>query len=470
MLIRVLLLMEPGNLRSRIEGLLGEENTSVGVVATSDEMWPRLRSEEVDILIAHLPRIPGPPEDWVASLRRLPERPEILLLADEEDAHRRANLLAAGAYAVLNARLAPRELEAALRTIVRRMREEATERLKAARLDRWVDLGDFVSNSLAMRQVMATARRVAQSDATILLLGETGVGKERLARAIHRQSRRAAGPFLPLNCGAVPEGLLESELFGYEKGAFTGAARARRGYFELAHGGTLFLDEIGELPPHLQVKLLRTLEDRSVHRLGGERPVEVDVRIMAATNRDLEEDVHARRFRADLFYRLAVVSLTIPPLRERKEDIPALVTGYLEHFRRTFGSPARSVRADALEMLMAYSWPGNVRELINVIERAVLLTQGEEITPLDLPEAIRGEGSPSAGNGRSGLQDPSHLFRKPLKEARRALVEGFERDYLVQLLKETGGRIGLAARRAGINERTLYGLMRRHGLSKEAFR
>ncbi len=470
MLIRVLVLLESGELRSRVEALLQEENVASESLGKGEDLWQRLRGEETELLIAGLSRAPEPAEDWIASLRQLPERPEIILLAEEENPHRRAALLAAGAYAVLNTRLGADELAGALRTMLRRMREEATERLKAARLERPVGLGDFASVSLGMRQVMATARRVARSDATILLLGETGVGKERLARAIHRESPRSAGPFLPLNCSALPEGILESELFGHEKGAFTGASRARRGYFELAHGGTLFLDEIGELPPHLQVKLLRALEDRTVQRLGGERSTRVDVRIMAATNRDLEADILTRRFRADLFYRLAVVSLTLPPLRERREDIPDLIASYLEPFRRAFASPVRGVRPDAMETLMAYPWPGNVRELINVLERAVLLAQGEEIAPGDLPEAFVG-GVPG---GRPPAQDEAGIVSsmplKPLREARQDVVAAFEKDYLVRLLGETRGRIGPAARRAGINERTLYDLLLRHGLRKEEFK
>jgi DNA-binding NtrC family response regulator len=470
MLIRVLVLLEAGDLRRRVEALLQEEKVAVESLGKGEDLWQRLRGEDAELLIAGLSQAPSPPEEWVASLRQLPERPEIIFLAEEENAHRRAALLAAGAYAVLNTGLGGEELARALRTMLRRMKEDATERLKAARLERSVGLGDFVTASRAMQQVMATARRVARSDATILLLGETGVGKERLARAIHRESPRSEGPFLPLNCSALPEGILESELFGHEKGAFTGASRARRGYFELAHGGTLFLDEIGELPPHLQVKLLRTLEDRTVQRLGGERSTRVDVRIMAATNRDLERDIHARRFRADLFYRLAVVSLTLPPLRERREDMPDLIDSYLEHFRRAFASPVRGIRADALETLLAYAWPGNVRELINVLERAVLLAQGELIVPADLPGAIVGPMPREALPARDDGAVPGAAPLKRLREARQEVVAAFEREYLARLLRETRGRIGSAARSAGVNERTLYDLLLRHGLRKEQFK
>ena len=271
MLIRALLVLGPRELRRRVGTLLQMETVTFESLERVEDIWEKLRGEEADLLILGLDQLPRPPEEWIASLRQLPEPPEILLISEEEDPHRRAALLAGGAYAVLNADLGEEELAAAFRTLLRRVREDVTGRLKAARLERPVSLGDFASGSQVMSQVIATARRVARSNATILLLGETGVGKERLARAIHRESTRSAGPFIPLNCGALPEGILESELFGHEKGAFTGAIRSRRGYFELAHGGTLFLDEIGELPHQLQVKLLRALEDRTFQRLGGEK-------------------------------------------------------------------------------------------------------------------------------------------------------------------------------------------------------
>ena len=461
MLIRALLVLGPRELRRRVGTLLQMETVTFESLERVEDIWEKLRGEEADLLILGLDQLPRPPEEWIASLRQLPEPPEILLISEEEDPHRRAALLAGGAYAVLNADLGEEELAAAFRTLLRRVREDVTGRLKAARLERPVSLGDFASGSQVMSQVIATARRVARSNATILLLGETGVGKERLARAIHRESTRSAGPFIPLNCGALPEGILESELFGHEKGAFTGAIRSRRGYFELADGGTLFLDEIGELPHQLQVKLLRALEDRTFQRLGGEKTVRVDVRIMAATNRELEEEIRNNRFRADLFYRLAVVSLTIPPLRIRREDIPLLISGFLRDLRQKFGSTVQGIAPEAMGALISYPWPGNIRELMNVLERAVLLAPGPEITGADLPEGI--EGTPP-------LLPPAAQWNMGLREARQEVVAAFERDYLRELLRKTQGRIGAAARQAGINERTLYDLLRQYGIRKESFK
>jgi transcriptional regulator with GAF, ATPase, and Fis domain len=285
---------------------------------------------------------------------------------------------------------------------------------------------------------------------------------------VHAEGPRSGGPFLAVNCGALPEGLLESELFGHERGAFTGAERAHRGCFEMAHLGTLFLDEIAELPLHLQSKLLRVLEDRRIVRLGGEKPVPVDVRLIAATNRDLEEEVRARRFRADLYYRLAVVTLTVPPLRDRREDVPALVRDYFDHFRATLGRDVRSIHPGALAALVAYSWPGNVRELINVVERAVLLCPGHEVGRADLPRTLTGPRAAPPPGPFAALPEAWRSLK--LREARREVTTVFESAYLRDLLRETGGRVGEAARRAGINERTLYGMMQRHGLRKEEFR
>jgi two-component system response regulator AtoC len=321
-----------------------------------------------------------------------------------------------------------------------------------------------------MQHFLRVARRVVRSDSPLLILGETGVGKERLARSIHSESRRSAGPFITVNCGALPETLLESELFGHEEGAFTGATRARRGYFELAHHGTIFLDEIGEMPLHLQVKLLRVLEDRNIRRVGSERPVEIDVRIMAATNRDVKLAMEQDRFRADLYYRLAVVALTVPPLRDRREDIPALARMFLARSGKQFGRSVSRFDPDALRALVEHDWPGNVRELINVIERAVLLAREDVIHLEDLRGTER-YFHPITSAAPTPERPPSAVdVDQPLARARREIVEDFELRYLRSLLTKTGGRIGETAKRAGVNERTLYGMMRRYDLRKEDFK
>ena len=281
---------------------------------------------------------------------------------------------------------------------------------------------------------------------------------------------------MAVNCSAFPETLLDSELFGHAKGAFTGAARARRGHFELAHRGTIFLDEIAELPLHLQVKLLRVLEERRIQPLGTERSIAVDVRVIAATNRDLEIEVQEKRFRADLFYRLNVVSLTLPPLRERREDIPELVESYLDHYRARLRSDVIGVDSDALAALAAYDWPGNVRELINAIERAVLMATAPRISLADLPDSIqRFAPAAQAPDGDRGLaasvaRDGQSWGDRPWRVVRKRVLEEAERRYLSEVLALSSGRISEAARRAGMAPRSLFEKMRRYGLRKEDFR
>lgn len=472
MLVRTLLATPSDTLSRRVEGLFDARDVTVFRATDADEVWQILQREDVDLVVASESLVGSSPQEWVASVRALPDPPDLVLLAEHEDASRRAALLAAGCLAVLNARIPDRELRGTFRTLVSRLAQDAATRLAAQRVGANQGFEDLVHRSPAMAEVVAVARRVANADSSLLVLGETGVGKERLARALHYESARSSGPFVPVNCGAIPEGLLESELFGHEQGAFTGAVRARRGHFEMAHRGTLFLDEIGELPLHLQVKLLRVLEDRQVQRVGSERPERVDVRIIAATNRDLEAEVEARRFRPDLFYRLAVVTLSVPPLRQRTEDIPALADFHLERFRRTLGKPAVGIETEALQALVAHTWPGNVRELINVLERAVLLAQGPRVALGDLPRSIAGGRDPNVSDARPAPDAPDMeaAFAMPIREARHVAVVRFERSYLARILEETGGRVGETARRAGISERSLYDLMRRTGLDKADFR
>jgi transcriptional regulator with PAS, ATPase and Fis domain len=310
-----------------------------------------------------------------------------------------------------------------------------------------------------------------------LILGETGVGKERLARAIHTESPRANGPFIPVNCAALPEALLESELFGHMEGAFTGATRTRRGSFELSHSGTVFLDEIGEMPLHLQTKLLRVLQDREVRPVGSEKPIPIDIRIMAATNKELEKEVDNRQFRPDLYYRLSVVTLTLPPLRERVEDIPSLVENYIGYYNENLSRDISGITPEAMDALAHYPWPGNVRELMNVIERAVLLCRGLQLSLEDLPVGINASSvhsetglPPASARPINEILPPKVMTDRKLKEIRKEAVERAEISYLKVLLSETRGRIGETARKAGIQPRSLFEKMRQYGLRKEDYR
>jgi DNA-binding NtrC family response regulator len=306
--------------------------------------------------------------------------------------------------------------------------------------------------------------RFAQTDSPVLIVGETGTGKELVAAAIHRQSRRSHGEFFTINCGALTETLLESELFGHEQGAFTGAIRTKKGYFELASGGTLFLDELGTVSPAMQVKLLRVLQQMEIRRVGGTELKKVDVRIVAATNASLEDAVAEGTFREDLYYRLNVVQVSIPPLRDRQEDIPLLA----EVFRGTFAQALRRPEVTgfdraALARLTSYSWPGNVRELENVIERALILTAGPLLTEADLPERLkRGEARRTAV--------PGFDLEEPLLSVVQRVKNAVEREYLKRVLRRYRGHLGRAAEHAGVNRRTLYSKMRAHGLQREDYR
>ena len=332
-------------------------------------------------------------------------------------------------------------------------------------------LADFESKSPRMREFLELVRRVGDSDATLLITGETGVGKERLARAIHTEGPRRAAPFVSVNCAALPDTLLETELFGHEAGAFTGADRRRKGRFETANKGTIFLDEIGEMPQHLQVKLLTVLQRRMVQRVGGDHPVAIDVRVMAATNRDLALEVSRGQLREDLYFRLNVVQLELPALRERAEDVPQLARSFLEELRLDVRRrEVLEIGDDAMQALVRYAWPGNVRELHNVVERAVLLARGPRIGLEDLPEQVRSgpaEPEPVAAGAVLAVAD---LMGRPLREARDELVSRFERTYLDALLTRTRGRIDQSARLAGMTTRSLFDRLRRCGLRKEDYR
>ena len=330
-----------------------------------------------------------------------------------------------------------------LKRLEKRLR--ARRRELGATVKAGLDASGMVVQSPAMERVLDLARRVAQVDSTVLLTGESGVGQERVANLIHQESARAGGPFVAINCGAVPESLLESELFGHAKGAFTGAAQDRPGLFEAAQGGTLLLDEIGEVPSAMQVKLLRALQEREVRRVGENRNRAIDARVLAATNRDLAADVHAARFRQDLYYRLRVVEIRVPPLRERREDVLALARTFLADAARRTGRKATGFTPAAAQQLVRYAWPGNVRELENAVERAVVLARGSRIDVDDLPEEI-------------GLALPGAAVAGEI----RPLAQ-IERDYILSVLRTTGGNRARAAARLGIGAATLYRKLKAYG-------
>ncbi|RMH05772.1 MAG: sigma-54-dependent Fis family transcriptional regulator [Nitrospirae bacterium] len=363
----------------------------------------------------------------------------------------------AGAHDFLEKPFSPEVLIATIASALRvkRLRDENLELRRTVRGQ--FGLGKLVSQSEVMKEVLKLVECVADSEGTVLLLGESGTGKELLAQTIHFNSPRRHGPLVPVNCGAIPESLLESELFGHEKGAFTGAVTSRVGRFELATGGTIFLDEIGDLSPPLQVKLLRVLQERTFERVGGTRTLKTDARIIAATNQDLEELVATKRFREDLYYRLNVVPIVVPPLRQRTDDIPLLVEYFIQQLNERRGASLTGCSAEALSLLSSYSWPGNVRELANLIERIAILKRTGLIEPEDLPEKIRRPPMPSSTLTNS-LTIPAGGI-----DLGRA-VEEFENRLILEALDRTNGVKSKAAQLLQINRTTLIEKLKRKSL------
>lgn len=312
----------------------------------------------------------------------------------------------------------------------------------------------IIGTSAAMQKLFATLQKVMRSDANILVLGETGTGKELVARTIHAHSFRQQKPFIAVDCAALPENLLESELFGHEKGAFTGASQATRGLLELAHTGTLFLDEIGEIPLSLQSKLLRTLQERELRRLGSEKIISVDIRLIAATGRDLRAEVAAKNFREDLYYRLNVVMVQLPALRERREDIPLLANHFLRSFGQQYARPNLSLVPEVVELFLTYNWPGNVRELQNVLQHAVLLGEGSSVEPSDLPDYLKAEAQ----------------HETSFQSMREKQSEALEKTFLIELLRRHKGNVSVAAEEARMTRKMIYRLAKKFGIDVEQFR
>ena len=379
-----------------------------------------------------------------------PQMPVIILTA-HGSIETAVEAMRKGAYSYLTKPFEPQDLFLQLeRALENRRLSSEVSRLKNLLKEKY-DFDNIVAKSGKMHKVLEMVARIAQTDSTVYIHGESGTGKELIAKAIHLAGARKNNPFIALNCAALPETLLESELFGHEKGAFTGAIRSTKGLFTQAHDGSLFLDEIGDMPPSLQAKLLRVLQERQFYPLGSERPVEVDVRVIVATQKDLEEAVKKGEFREDLFYRIHVIPIRLPPLRERKEDIPPLVEYFLKKFNLQMKKEVEGLTAAAMQRLMLHDWPGNVRELENTIEYAVAMTQQSWIQQDWILQTRT-------------LQAPEPL--KSLKESK----EAFEKTYLVNLLQISEGNISRAAKLAGKYRADFYDLLKKHGLKTEKFK
>ncbi len=470
MLIRVTCAISEKKLLPELKNRLSQLDVQLEITREQKIPWQEMVRSCADIFIISRRLIPRPIESNIALLNELPEKPVTIILDDRESSEEHAALLAMGADVVLYSGVPFDSICEAIESIIesRRIFHYAHRFDQRGRfLPR---LNDFTSNSKEMQVFLDETLQVVSSDATLLILGETGTGKEHLAKAIHAESPRSSGPFIPVNMAAIPDQLMESELFGHEQGAFTGAVRSRRGAFEMAHQGTLFLDEIGEMPLLMQSKLLRVLQDLEFTPVGSEKSVWVNVRIIAATNKDLEKEVEKGNFRQDLFYRLGVVTLTLPPLRKRNEDIPAMANHFLNVYAKRLGREINRFSPSAMKALGRYAWPGNIRELMNVIERAVLLCKSGEISIENLPSTLHDKES-QPKNALSLLpEDIDAWGTKTLAQVKQAIMEQVEKRYFEVVLKKTSGRIGDAAKIAGINPRGLYGKMKKLGIDKTRFK
>jgi len=454
--VKILVVDDEKRMATLVADTLEDEGHTVTTASNGREAIAALDADPPGLVLTDLRM---PPPDGMAVLahaRGRPDPPEVVLMTAHGTVRNAVEAMREGAYDYLQK---PFELDEVIAVVdrvqdLRALRaESASLREENARLlDR---LGDasaafdgIVGQSPAMAEVFALARKVAETDATVLIRGESGTGKGRIARAIHVASPRARGPFVKINCGALPETLLESELFGHEKGAFTGAVKEKPGRFELAENGTVFLDEIGEVSPATQVKLLQVLEERSFTRVGGTETLTCDVRLLAATHRDLEAMIREGEFREDLFYRLNVFPLEMPPLRVRGEDRLRLV----EHHLGRRGRDPGSIRPEALDRLLAHDFPGNVRELENLLERALILAGSDPITPEHFP-SLAGDRAP-AGGAAGALDIPEEGLS----------LEALEKDLILRALDKAGGNKSHAARLLGLTRRTLYSRMEKHGL------
>ena len=437
-MIKILVADDDSNLRKVLTTELADAGYDVAAADSGVHAMERLEKDLIDVLLLDL-NMPG--LGGMAVLKRIRDfdmPPEVIILTGNAAVHTAVEAMKLGAYDYLAKPFKLEELQVVIEKACEKRKLLSENLLLKTQLKRQSAPKVIVTNSRLMRELLSTVKKVASSDLPVLVYGESGVGKELVAWAIHEGSQRADAPFIPLNCGAIPESMIESELFGHEKGAFTGAYAKKLGLLEIANNGTLFFDEIGELPLQLQVKLLRVIETKSFFRVGGVREINVDVKFVAASNKDLKAEAEKGNFRADLYYRIGALTLHVPPLRERKEDIPLLIEHCVRNnpaFRhKTFGK-------DALQILSAYSWPGNVRELQNVVHRTLLLSNTDTIGREDLSPDL------TAGNTTSGKR-----------------LEDIERQHILKVLNEVGGQKTRAAEILGIDPKTLYRKLSHYGV------
>jgi DNA-binding NtrC family response regulator len=450
---------EPDMLPLLKRTISAEVHWEILTALSAREALETLARKSVDLLLLDIkmPEMDG--MELLALLKESPEPPTVIMMTAYGVIDLAVEAIRKGAYDFITKPLEDTRLLLTLQKAMEYHRLLHENRDLQRRVREKEPFKDMVGVSPAIRNLFETIRTVAGTDVTVLITGESGTGKELVARAIHRQSARAEKNFVPVNCPALPEHILETELFGYVKGAFTDAKQDKEGLFQEAEGGTLFLDEIGDLPINLQTKLLRVLQEREIKPLGSPKHLKVDVRVLASTNRDLKEKMAKGEFREDLFYRLNVIALHLPALRERPEDIPLLTAHFLEKYAGEYHKPGLQLRADLAEELSRLQWPGNVRELENTIRRAVILCRGPVITPSCLGTEIEEK-----------CTVPPALHDLPYREAKQKIMNAFNRDYLSALLTRHQGNVTHAAGQCGLERQAFQQLLRKYGLKSEDFR
>ncbi|MEI6669866.1 MAG: sigma-54 dependent transcriptional regulator [Acidobacteriota bacterium] len=460
-MFHVLVIDDDEQMQFFLNEALRRQGYAVTLKKTAEEGLQALKADSADLILLDI-RLPGMSGlEAVEEILKIDPRVPIIIMTAHGTRDNAIDAIRRGAYDYFTKPFRLEEMEIVIRRALEKRKlhfeiERLREELATVPGHGWA-----AATSRAMGEVMHLIDRAAPTDSTVLILGESGVGKELVAEAIHERSSRKHRPFVRLNCAAIPETLLESELFGYERGAFTGAQNRKPGKFELSDGGTLLLDEIGDMTLATQAKILRVLQSRQVERVGGTSTINVDVRILASTNKDLLRNVREGTFRDDLYFRLNVITINVPPLRERREEIPGLVDHFLAEANQRLGRTIRRSSSDALAALMAYDWPGNIRELKNAVERAAVVTDGEVITLTSLPQPIR-----PAGVGLvAGVA--SQQWESPGSVSLDEKISQLERAFVIEALSRTGGVQAQAARLLGITERSVWHLVKKHKIEVE---
>jgi len=451
----ILVADDDASIRSLLKQLLADEGYAVSEAATGTEVVDQVKAQNPDLVIMD---VRMPELDGIEALQKVKVAApgtSVLIMTAFGTSNAAIKAMELGAFDYVTK---PFELDKILHTVKRSFEyHDLTQEVEVLRdeISSLVQTERIVGNSSSMQEVYKIVGKVAKSDATVLITGESGTGKELVAEALHYNSTRRSGPLVKVSCAALPETLLEAELFGHEKGSFTGAMATRKGRFELADKGTIFLDEIGEMSLATQTKLLRVLQERKIERVGSSIPIKVDIRVVCATNKDLAKQVEAGKFRDDLFYRLNVINIKMPPLRDRKEDIPPLVEHFLAKHRYSASAQPASISEEALRRLSEYDWPGNVRELENVVERAVVLSRGQVITSRELPFGDH-DGEHEGGEEGPEIPNEKSFFKRSVAQ--------YEKDLIMKALRDAGGNRSKAAEMLGIYRRLLYAKIKEFAL------